>query len=145
MTTVACDGHWMAADGLVTTAGDIICEMKATKVARLKDNSIIGMSGTVGALEGLRAFLEGEKPEAEICGTWDALRLMPDGSGLYYCDKHPTMGVASDWPATLGTGGELALGAMLAGATPKRAVEIAVQRDVWSGGQIIVLCRRAKD
>lgn len=139
MTTIACDGHWMAADGLVTTDNKVIVEFHAVKLRRLKDDSIIGYSGVYHIGELLSAFLDGDTTEVEDCGDWDALRLMPDGSGLYYCDKHPTVGAPCSWPATLGTGGELALGAMLAGKTPKEAVEIAAQRDTDSGGTIICL------
>lgn len=144
MTTVACDGHWIAADGLVTTEEGIVAEFNATKIMRLKDGSIIGGSGIYHAIEALRAFLDGEKTEVELCGgEWDAMRLMPDGTGLYYCDRHPTLGVPCSWPSVLGSGGNIALGAMLAGKTPKEAVEIAASRDIESGGQITCLRRDA--
>jgi ATP-dependent protease HslVU (ClpYQ) peptidase subunit len=139
VTTIACDGHWLAADGLVTTDRKVIVEFSAVKVERLKDGSLLGYSGTYHAQEALKAFIEGATKEVESCGEFDAIRLMPDGTGLYYCEKHPTAGAPCSWPATLGTGGELALGAMLAGATPKQAVEIAAQRDTDSGGTIICL------
>lgn len=139
MTTVACDGHWMAADGLVTNDRNVVVEFDAMKVRRLKDGSLLGYSGMYHLGEALAAVIESNKTEVEACGEWDALRLMPDGTGLYYCDKHPTLGAPCSWPATLGTGGELALGAMLAGKTPKQAVEIAAQRDTDTGGTIISL------
>jgi ATP-dependent protease HslVU (ClpYQ) peptidase subunit len=140
MTTVACDGFWIAADGLVTTESGMIVEFEAAKLARLKDGSIIGGSGVYHAIDPLRAFLEGDKAEVEVCGgEWDAIRLMPDGTGLFYCDRHPTLGVPCSWPAVLGSGGSIALGAMLAGKTPKEAVEIAASRDVETGGAIVCL------
>jgi hypothetical protein len=40
-------------------------------------------------------------------------------------------------PMTIGSGGAMALGAMLAGKSPKQAVEIACQRDIKSGGDIV--------
>lgn len=139
MTTVACDGHWMAADGLATTEGGVKVEFNAVKVFRLGDGSIIGYAGQYHAGEALRAFLEEKTKEVEACGEWDALRLMPDGSGLYYCNHHPTIGAPCSWPAVLGSGGNIALGAMLAGRTPKQAVEIAATRDTETGGQILCL------
>lgn len=142
MTTIACDGHWMAADGMVTNRNRVIVELDAVKVRRLKDGSVIGYAGVYHIGEALRAFLDGDTAEVEACGEWTAIRLMPDGSGLYYCDKHPTSGAPCSWPATLGTGGEMALGAMLAGATPKRAVELAAKRDTDTGGSITVLARK---
>jgi hypothetical protein len=123
----------------MTTENKVIVEFDAVKVSRLKDGSIIGCSGVYNINDALAALIEGEKTEVEACGEWDALRLMPDGSGRYYCDKHPTIGAPCSWPATLGTGGELALGAMLAGKTPKQAVEIAAQRDTDTGGTIVCL------
>jgi ATP-dependent protease HslVU (ClpYQ) peptidase subunit len=127
----------MAADGLLATEAGTIAEFDAEKIVRLKDGSLLGVSGDYPALHALAAFLNGEKEEVEACGdNWEVLRLMPDGSGLYYCDKHPTFGVASSWPAVIGSGGDLALGAMLAGATPEQAVEIAAQRNIETGGTI---------
>lgn len=139
MTTIACDGHWMAADGLVTTNAEIIAEFDVAKVMRLKDGSILGVAGAYHAIDPLRQFLNGDAKDLDIDGAWDAIRLMPDGSGQYYCDKHPRRGAPCSWPSTLGSGGQLALGALLAGKTPKQAVEIAAQRDTGTGGQIICL------
>lgn len=139
MTTIACDGHWMAADGLLTFENGIISEFDGTKIVRLKDGSLLGGSGEYHAIAALRAYLDGEKTDVEASGSWDAIRLMPDGSGRYYCDKHPQYGDVCSWPATLGSGGSLALGAMLAGATPKKAVEIAAMRDIETGGTIVAL------
>jgi ATP-dependent protease HslVU (ClpYQ) peptidase subunit len=137
MTTLACDGHWLAADGLVTTEAGTVVEFDAAKIVRLKDGSLLAAAGDYHALEALRACLDGEKDEVGICdGTWEAVRLMLDGSGLYYCDKHPSFGIGCTWPAALGSGGEIALGAMLAGATPKKAVEIAARRNIETGGTI---------
>jgi len=131
----------MAADGLVTNGNELAIEFSDVKIIQLKDGSILGRAGAYHALESLRSFLDGETEEVESAGEWSALRLMPDGIGLYYCEHHPTLGTPASWPATLGTGGELALGAMLAGATPEEAVVIAAQRDVTTGGKITVLTR----
>lgn len=129
----------MATDGLVTNGNEVVTDFDYPKALRLKDGSIVAVAGMFFALEALRAFLDGDAKEVEAAGEWDAIRLMPDGSGLFYCDKHPTLGAPCSWPATLGTGGEIALGAMLAGATPKKAVELACERDCGSGGKITVL------
>lgn len=142
MTTIACDGRQMAADGQVTDDENIITEIDDVKVERLKDGSIIALAGAAHARPALRAFLEGKAAAVEACGQWDALRLMPNGSGLYYSDKHPTFGIRATWPAALGSGSKLAMGAMLAGASAKKAVEIACQRDIGSSGKITVLSIR---
>lgn len=141
MTTVACDGKVMAADGLVTNGSDIAVEFDGRKIWRLPDGSILGAAGSTDACEAVRRFLSGQDEKLDTLADFDAIRMMPDGSGLAYCDKGGEKPTRCTWPATIGSGGQLALGAMLAGASPKRAVEIACQRDTGSGGKIRTLRR----
>ena len=62
---------------------------------------------------------------------FSVIHLKPDGKCYLYCqDLSPTQLLP---PYTMGTGKEVALGAILAGATAKRAVEIACDVDINSG------------
>lgn len=136
MTTIATDGKTMAADGC-GCANDLIRSINEQKLHRLSDGRIVGCSGTFMAAKTYIAWLEkgGELPKIEA--GFHALVLSPDGTvQVHGNDEMPD---DADVPAVLGSGGALALGAMLAGASPKRAVEIAAMRDPFTGGTITEL------
>lgn len=138
MTTIACDGKSMAGDGQREMRGTISTR-RALKVRRLQDGSIVGTSGDVALGAKLTEWLDvgGEAPKLEPESGFNALRLMPDGRILLY-DKHchPSMIEA---PIAIGSGMDLAIGAMLAGKSVCEAVEIAATRDPGTGGEITVL------
>lgn len=136
MTTIATDGRSMAGDGLCTGNG-LVHGMAVRKVARLADGRIVGVAGTPYAIPVFLKWIEkgGDKPKLPDC--FEALVLHPDGSCLTYNDDCHSF--AQEVPAVTGSGGPLALGAMLAGASPARAVEVAAMRDTCTGGTIIAL------
>lgn len=137
VTTIATDGKIMAADGQ-STSGDMVTGMEAQKLSRLPDGSIIGGCGEVAPMR--RAINCLHSPDAhpdDLTGEFTLLRLFPDGrlvayEGCLFAFERPA-------PATIGTGREFAMGAMLAGKGPKEAVEIAIQRDIYSGGTVVVM------
>ncbi len=133
MTTIATDGRSMAGDGRGVGSGFIRGESEV-KVCKLSDGRLLGYSGTTCAAKAYIEHLEsgGERPK--LADHFLALVLDTDGTAqIHYHDDMPD---DVDIPAVLGTGGTLALGAMLAGATPRRAVQIACMRDPHSGGTI---------
>lgn len=138
MTTIACDGHWMAADGLSRDAGGLICSTTIRKVRRLKDGRIFGMAGTPFDIDKLEIWLNegGDFPSVDE-DNFDCLLLDLDGRVWCYNER----GNRSEemLPAAVGSGTDLAVGAMEHGATPKEAVEIACKRHSESGGTIICL------
>jgi hypothetical protein len=127
----------MAGDGLVMNGNDMVVRRDFPKVRRLNDGSLLGVAGNEPAAFAMAGWLNGgEKPSLDDV---EALQLMPDGELRYY---HNGNGPSpAEAPAVLGTGGKLAMGAMLAGATPKEAVKIACSRDICSGGEIISMER----
>ena len=136
MTTIATDGLTIAGDG-ARFRNEVLVASSARKVHRLSDGSLLGCSGEspdcVAFREWIEAGLSSRRPKAN---SLSALHLLTDGSLFYYSERGP--GVPAEAPATLGTGAELAMGAMLAGATPARAVALASERDPYSGGTITV-------
>ena len=125
----------MAGDGLCTGNG-LVHGFDTQKVFKLGDGRIVGMCGTA---YGIPAFVKwlaegGDKPK--LFEGFEALVLHPDGACETYneeCQSCP-----QQTPAITGSGGPIALGAMLAGASPERAVEIAAMRDQGTGGIITV-------
>jgi ATP-dependent protease HslVU (ClpYQ) peptidase subunit len=137
VTTIACDGRSMAGDGSRESKGTVVT-LRAKKIRKLSDGRLAGTAGLVCDGEALLEWLEkgGKYPKH---GESRLLVLNTDGSLHLYADGSNGVPVEVDAPAALGSGCDLALGAMLAGATAKEAVGIAIDRDPGSGGTITVL------
>lgn len=135
MTTIATDGKSMAGDGLCTGNG-MIHSMSTRKVHWTEDGCIVGISGSSYAVETFLAWNPKEDVLCDVPEDFEALVLHPDGTCRSYNNKG--MGMDQELPAVSGSGGAIALGAMLAGATPEEAVRIACQRDICTGGIVTV-------
>jgi ATP-dependent HslUV protease subunit HslV len=140
MTTIACDGKSMAGDGRSRDAGGLICSESIAKVRRLKDGRIFGLAGNPYDLNAIEAWLNdgGEFPQIDK-DNFDLLVLEADGRAYSYSPR----GGRSEQllPAGAGSGIDLAIGAMEAGASAEEAVRIACKRHAGSGGKITVLHR----
>lgn len=143
MTCVATDGKTMAADSR-SCRGDLIATDQAEKLGRGKDGSVIGCAGERGACALVREWFEKgadlgtipklpASPDGE--SPFDALILRPDGK-IDALDHHFAF-MPRQAPAAIGTGGEIALGALLSGKTPKEAVVLAASQVVSVGGKVI--------
>lgn len=142
MTCIATDGERMVADGR-SCISDLITTDSAVKMAHGTDGSVIGCAGDRGACTLVREWFEKGADLATIPALpasadgespFDALILRPDRT-LLALDFHFTY-MPREAPAAIGTGGQIALGAMLAGKTPREAVEIAATKVTSVGGCI---------
>lgn len=142
MTTIATDGKTMAGDGLAHCGGTIIDDA-AIKVGRLADGRIYGFCGAVQDGEIVREWLNhaGEKPKPD--DDFGCLILNHDGTVNWL--SHKLAFEPAILPVAMGSGMALALGAMLGGATPYEAVQLAAQRDIYTGGKITVLERTIRN
>lgn len=136
MTTIACDGKSMAADGMVSCEGTVFGR-NAVKVRRLNDGRIVGVCGSAYNIEPFSEWLNdgGDKPE--LPDEFEALVLRPDGICLCYNNK--CQSIVEELPTASGGGKDFALAALDAGCSPERAVEIACQRALGTGGKITVI------
>jgi ATP-dependent protease HslVU (ClpYQ) peptidase subunit len=135
VTTIATDGKIMAGDTLTTAGGYVV--RHAVKVHRATDGRIFGCCGpSVDALK-FKAWMTDPAAETPKLGDdFTALILNVDGTVDWIdCALIPVKSLA---PAAIGSGCELAIGAMLAGANPAQAVGIAGQRDTGTGGEITI-------
>lgn len=128
----------MAADGLVVSSGTVFGR-NATKIYRLNDGRIVGVAGRANCAKPFLTWLEegGDKPE--IDDDFEALVLKSDGSCTSYDSKCRELD--EELPTATGSGREIALGAMAAGASPEGAVQVACDLDTNTGGKITVLER----
>jgi ATP-dependent protease HslVU (ClpYQ) peptidase subunit len=135
MTTIATDGHTIAADGRMSSTSGAITNEHFDKLVDMPDGSVIGLAGAATDIIALRAWAEaGAEPEnrPKLDKTSEALVLHPGGLVEWFdCAWRP---VPQDAPVAIGSGGRFAEGAMLAGASPQEAVVIAARRDTATGG-----------
>lgn len=138
MTTIAWDGHTLAADTQVTScnnnrAGDL------QKAWATKDGSRWAHTGNAHELERMRAWTEGKRKTdpPTLCEGGALVHITPQGVVReWWTDGWLQMAApVRAW----GSGERMALAAMMAGACARRAVEIAAALDTDTGLPVTVL------
>lgn len=143
MTTIAYRSDVLAADTQVTCGGTI--DGWAQKAFR-KGLLLYAVAGTSGLADVFRAWVErGMIGHAPSLKGGDADQsghgyLFPGGDRVVW--RYDDVWATHIAPFfAYGSGAELALGAMLQGATAEEAVRAAAQRNTLTGGEITVLKR----
>lgn len=136
MTTIATDGNSIAADSLAVS-GDLKNTAGFTKIWEFNGDYY----GASGLLNDLVRFQEYQKdPEStditRLSDVFFGLKLTK--KGVYFFDNELFMHKGAKLSA-VGSGREIALGAMHAGASPREAVKIACKLNAFSGGSVRVL------
>lgn len=135
MTTIVVTPQLMAADSQCSY-GDT--RQYARKIFRLKNGSIAGIAGDLSQGYELVRWLNDEVPNPPTkMDDCTVVLLRPDGTMWEFCGTLTAMPITEPYHVA-GTGMAAALGALDAGATPQRAVEIAIKRDAYSGGDVVV-------
>jgi ATP-dependent protease HslVU (ClpYQ) peptidase subunit len=136
MTTIATDGKVVASDSRMS--GAYIDQSGAQKLWRV-GASIVACAGDYAmAIKFVEWANAGYAPDAkpDISENFEAI-VVTKAAIKYYCPH--LVGVRVGRPAAIGTGVHYAMGAMLAGASPKRAVEIAKRLDSGTGGKVVTM------
>ena len=133
----------MASDSkttVTTTAEDraYLC----AKLVRHSSGDIIGCAGDADLIEKFVAWYKTKKrrPNFPKDAEFEALILTAQGDLVYYDETLSRDRLHNDCFA-VGSGGNAARGAMLAGCDPITAVEIATKIDPHSGGPVQVMRR----
>lgn len=150
MTTVCWDGKTMAADKQMNTGSmkHLVARSKIRAGEYHGLPAIFGGAGTTvysdAVIEWLVAGMPDEhKPEMPANPDSFTVIVATEAGVFEYIDSlRPIPLGQTKW--AVGSGGEYAFGAMDAGASAKRAVEIACGRDVNSGFGIDALTLRKK-
>ncbi|HWU70789.1 MAG TPA: hypothetical protein VN017_05495 [Pseudoxanthomonas sp.] len=138
MTTVAWDGKSLAADTQSTT-GTI--SGRAVKIARNANGFLVAGSGSLAVVRHwINWVLAGLPAEGqpEVIDESTVLIIDPRGRARLFTD----IPVSQPLPRrkwAIGSGSDVALGAMAMGADARTAVKVASQFDVYTGGRVIVL------
>lgn len=139
MTTIATDGKTMSSDSL-ETANDTITGSSVQKMWKLSDGRIVGVAGDVAQIHRFLDWLdlddEDRKP-SRFKGM-SALMLHPDGSVTMF-EGDAGVFMPQEIPAAIGTGYISALTALDMGADTAKAIQMAIKRDVMSGGKVQTL------
>lgn len=143
MTCIATDGKTMAGDGL-SASGSMVISRSMVKVFHLEDGRVIGVTGNRSDYQPLIDFLNDPASDApSFLVTEDPpIGLVIDPDGNAWRVEGASQPYRVDLPATLGSGEEVALGAMLRGATPREAVAVASSCITTVGGLITELSPR---
>jgi len=141
MTTIAYRGGVMAADSRAY-AGDKHPIGSKTKLKRLPDGSLFGVSSSkVGTPEALYRAVATVGVHHDLGQEYDAdaLVVKRNGSVWYYSSGLGFTGPLAGEYFAIGSGRTAALAAMIMHADAVRAVEIAIEIDVWSGPPVTSL------
>lgn len=136
MTTIAWDGKTLATDS---------CESKGNTVTSLKSKKLfldVGPYKAVahtGSSQDIKPLLDwirgGDKAQLKL----DIFTILAiDENGCCHRLHNSEIGefTLEKEPVTEGTGDNIALGAMDAGATAIEAIKIACKRDIYTGGKV---------
>jgi 20S proteasome alpha/beta subunit len=140
MTTIAWDGHTLAADTRCSSGGMVF---RVSKIRRCPDGRLIGGSGESGAVEAFMTWLQTGNPDGrpEFQDRDDdnvhVLEVRLDGT-VWWHGRFAPFRVCQEFIA-IGSGQHFAMAAMAMGAGAKRAVEIACRFDAGSGEPVETL------
>lgn len=147
MTTIAWDGHTLAADKLACF-GTTRCT--TTKIFRVPDPrgggfALAGYAGDAAFGEAMVAWItSGAAPETFPAAQrsnedWVSFFVVRPGMPVLKYERTPYPVQFHDELFALGSGREFALAAMYLGKTAREAVEVAIALDTGSGGGIDTL------
>lgn len=144
MTTIACGNRIMVSDSLYTL-GDTNWKQKTRKVRKIYGH-LVGCAGETDKIELFFRWFKQSfdsvqigPPEFPKLGeNFVALVMRPDGSIYRQWDNEVQNDEEGSF-AAIGSGWQFALGAMEAGADPITAVSIAIDYDIYSGGELQIV------
>lgn len=133
ITTVAFDGKTLAADTLITNGDHVFG--RASKIHHLQDGRVLAASGAMDFIHAVIDWLNGgEKPVKTEDDAFLGILIYPNGSAKEISSQLRLWPACLPWAA--GTGEQYALAAMRCGKDAIGAVEIAMQMDIYSGGEV---------
>jgi ATP-dependent protease HslVU (ClpYQ) peptidase subunit len=144
LTTVAYRDGVLAADSLATRHDVRIGSI--AKLQRLPNGDRLALLGSVGEAMSLRgwyvkATVDGRADDpGEVPASSNSALVVVKASGALLVFEDGNCHPAPDSPFhAWGSGEALALGALSMGASAAQAVAVAIERDVFSGGDVQVL------
>lgn len=144
MTTIIADlaSRTMIADSLISHG----CQSyRSQKIWRLKNGDIYGFAGNVESGLALRDWLNSNRdPAKKPDNSDDVDALLLTSTGIQNWGTRGICIEIHDQSYSVGSGSAFALGALRAGATPLKAMEIASELDRATGGPFVSLSLEEK-
>jgi ATP-dependent protease HslVU (ClpYQ) peptidase subunit len=139
MTTVVTNGKSIAADSQVTA--DTTKEGATFKKIRRVNGELFGLAGDVGVTPLLWEWISSGAAVEDMLDlpTHEYEILRVTRSGVYYTANDTWTWMRVNRITGIGTGGAYAEVALKAGAPIRRAVQLAIEKDLFSGGKIHAL------
>ena len=139
MTIIVWRDGIIAADSQTTNG---VLAGKTKKLFKLK-NAAIGFAGLLTDGLKLIEFLKSDEDKPpELSEDFESLMMdLRTGKCAYYDRTLIAVKIMDKFEA-IGTGSELAIGAMEHGATAIEAVRVAIKRDINSGGRVVVIRKK---
>lgn len=140
MTTIAYhhDTKIIAVDSRVTMRG-VVSSDKHNKIIQ-KDNATFVLCGSTCDFDEFMALQKGEKYKGELDLDASGIKIIEQTPyrDAYYVFMHDNVMCEEkiDRNMTLGSGSGFATAAMDFGKSAKEAVEYAITRDIYSGGEV---------
>lgn len=134
MTTICYRDGVLAADRLLSVG--TIRDSYLRKVhKRRRDGALIGGAGTSSQLQtAFNWFLAGEEDPRPFLGPCELIIVRPTGLVEYH-NRHGSHPMAGNFFA-IGSGSDVAYGALEMGASARKAVEIAARRDAGTSPEM---------
>lgn len=141
MTTIAANRHMLATDSQLTREDGPIASYKDKKLTRFSNGDVAGTMGRDSECIAFERWYEnGCDPENDLeLGEeqFAAIVLTSKGALFKYFHDLTPIPVYDEYIA-IGDGDAVAYGAMDAGATPEEALEIACDRNIYTGRPVQV-------
>lgn len=142
MTVIICNREAMAADRQ-STFGGVPGVAVNGKIVRLSDGSLLGMGGYDAhrkkIIQLCESFIKGDEiTDIVFSGSEASPFVLLRPNGRIYAGETEFKGLedGNHDVMAIGSGGDFALGAYMAGANLVESVEIAIKCDVYCGGGI---------
>lgn len=129
-TTIAYDGKHIAADSQITQGTTKFFGNKLIQIG----TDVVGCCGLCSDIEKFKSWYKDRRQPKPDLTSFSALVLLPSGRCYRYDEELDRTEVLA--PYAIGTGKEAALGALKAGVCAKRAIEIAREVDLYTGGDV---------
>lgn len=142
MTTVVYRGGIVAADRRVTNGGWVMFDTDV-KLTHLPDGRILAETGDSCSVGALKAWVAGDRAEKQPDGDCRIIEFSAESIVVFEgCGSYP---MNPNGFYAWGSGSVPALGALHAGATAIRAVEIAALVDPCTGGGVDFIAVGSKE
>ena len=135
MTTIAYRDGVLAVDTAITSDNGV-CRGRVSKLRRTPSGLLFAICGQAGLSDVFSRWLEDgadplQRPTLNDKSDFAALVVFSDSRVAAFSERFVAQFLIADFHA-MGSGNELALGAMAMGASAEEAVRVACRFDVWS-------------